>query len=447
MTATSDSQENPKKLISDLTFCVFDLETTGGNHKSDKIIEIGLVRVENLEITAKKNYLIRPEIKIPEFIQKLTSIEISDVEHAPVIEDVIDDILDFMGDAVLVAHNTSFDIPFFNSVLKRLNKPILENKSICTNLMTKYLIPNLMNSNLNYMSKIYNIPHKKAHRALDDAMATAELLMKYLNIFIDKNIAKVNHLYYPKNRYELDRINYKKQTDYSELTKRIQKLKTPFMITLKGTKGVILFTLPCNNSKNEKNLITEMMGELDWKTATVRLFGSFIEAFVNFNNYFVILDNKTRSDIIKFLWQEHLPTKKSKPTSNEKFSQDTFREEIVNDFIVTTHLVPEQFVIFPILSLHPKSGLIFRYPSHKKKLLQYITSKSMRLKNNTLRKQNWQPAIQEFLSSYLQKCESDKGIYLFKKHLPLKKQDEFYNIVDQFVTKSSVEFNFPKDYI
>ena len=61
--------------IRNLNFCIFDLETTGGNHQKDGIIEIGLVIVHNLEIVMEKNFLIRPEIKIPEFIQNLTSIK------------------------------------------------------------------------------------------------------------------------------------------------------------------------------------------------------------------------------------------------------------------------------------------------------------------------------------------------------------------------------------
>ena len=181
-----ESELSSKELIQTLKFCVFDLETTGGNHQSDKIIEIGIVRIENMQVTDQKGLLIKPEIRIPDFIQKLTSISEDDVKNAPTIEEVIDEVLVMMEDCILVAHNTSFDIPFFNSVLRRLGKPELKNPALCTNLMTKYLIPNLMNSNLNYMSKIFNIKHSKAHRALDDAKATAELLLNYLNIFIDK---------------------------------------------------------------------------------------------------------------------------------------------------------------------------------------------------------------------------------------------------------------------
>ncbi|RPJ78868.1 MAG: 3'-5' exonuclease [Alphaproteobacteria bacterium] len=119
---------NSFQLLNELSFCVFDLETTGGNHVNDKIIEIGLVRVENLKIVAQKSFLIKPEMHIPDFIQKLTNIKEADVNDAPLIEDVIDEILEFMGDSILVAHNTSFDVPFFNSVLRRLDREELKNK-------------------------------------------------------------------------------------------------------------------------------------------------------------------------------------------------------------------------------------------------------------------------------------------------------------------------------
>ena len=70
----SNTEINPHELISGLSFVAIDLETTGGNHKSDRIIEIGLVKIENLEVTEELHYLINPDIPIPQFIQKLTSI-------------------------------------------------------------------------------------------------------------------------------------------------------------------------------------------------------------------------------------------------------------------------------------------------------------------------------------------------------------------------------------
>ena len=170
--------------INHLKFCIFDLETTGGNQDRDEIIEIGIALVENFQITDEKNFLLKPKIKIPEFIQKLTSISNDDVKDCPKIEEVIDEILSMMEGRILVAHNTSFDVPFFNSVLEDWGRKSFQTK-VCTNLMSKYLIPNLLNTNLSYMSNLFKIDHGNAHRALDDARATAKIFLifcKYLKI-------------------------------------------------------------------------------------------------------------------------------------------------------------------------------------------------------------------------------------------------------------------------
>ncbi|MCO4792178.1 MAG: 3'-5' exonuclease [Bacteriovoracaceae bacterium] len=446
---TDQELTNPRDLLSNLTFCVFDLETTGGNHKNDKIIEIGMVRIVNLEIVETRDFLIQPEIRIPDFIQKLTSISPNDVKDSPVIEDVIDELLEFMGDSILVAHNTSFDIPFFNSVLRRLGKEELKNRSLCTNLMTKYLVPNLMNSNLNYMSKIFDIHHKKAHRALDDAMATAQLLTTYLHIFIDKEIQKINHLYYPRNRYELDRVNFKKGSPLEEISTKLSQLKAPGLVTLKGENGIILYALPFRGSKNDQDLILEKVKELDWETFTIKLHGPLIEILIHFNNLFTKLDNATRSEIIKHLWKEYLPGKQA--VHRSEMSEDLEGPMLgkdFGDFLIVNHLVPEQLIIYPIQSMHPKSELIFRYPGHRKKLLQYINSKSSRLSANKLKRPHFNPLLREFLESYLVDCkEKGKELFIFKKNLPFKKQDEFFKEFDEFLTKNPNPYNYPKDYI
>jgi DNA polymerase-3 subunit epsilon len=102
------------------------------------------------------------------------------------------------------------------------------------------------------MSKIFNLQHQKAHRALDDAMASAELLLKYLTIFIHKKIVKVNSLYYPKNKFELDRINFKKDVPVNGIIEQIESLNSPFLVTLKGIEGVVLFSMPAHGTVEEK---------------------------------------------------------------------------------------------------------------------------------------------------------------------------------------------------
>jgi DNA polymerase-3 subunit alpha (Gram-positive type) len=446
----TDSKQSSLELLNNLSFCVFDLETTGGNHKSDKIIEIGLVKVVNLKIVEKKNYLIQPEIKIPDFIQKLTSITPKDVKDAPIIEDVIDEILEFMGDSVLVAHNTSFDVPFFNSVLRRLNKPELENKSICTHLMTKYLIPNLMNTNLNYMSRIFNITHQKAHRALDDALATAELLLKYLDIFITKGITKINQLYYPRNRYELDRSNFKKGSDIKEIESKLRSLKTPYLFTVKGENGVILFALPCANTEKDKEIeyILSKIIDSNWEMVTIKLVGPFIEGAINFNTMFGKLSSSIKSEVVNFLWATHLPNKRMPNLASTDEELSPLIDKNFGDFLITNHLVPEQYIIYPISSMHQKSELVFRYPGHKKKLIQYVSSKSSKMKANKLKKTHFPPQLKSFIDHYLiMKKETVSDLYIFDKGMINKSQEEFISELDAFLAKNPNPYHYPADYI
>lgn len=446
---SASSVQDGLQMLKDMDFVVFDLETTGGNQKSDKIIEIGLVKIQNLEITEEVSYLIKPEIKIPDFIQKLTGIKQDDVENAATIEEVIDEILKMMGDSILVAHNTSFDIPFFNSVLKRLGKPELTNKSLCTNLMTKYLIPNLLNSNLNYMSKIFNIRHSKAHRALDDAKATAELLLNYLKIFIDKEIQKPNHLYYPRNRYELDRIHYKGENHNSQIIEaKLKKLKTPALVTLKGENGVILYSLPCMQREEEHKFIIEKLEESPWKTATIKLFGPYLEALIHFNNLFSKMEPTARGETIRLMWELHINSVKLPPKGQEHLVPEANLDHDFGDFVIAHHLVPEQMIIFPVQSLHMKNQLIFRYPSHKKKLLQYINSKSQRLSNNKLKKPHFHPLLKAFVDHYLeQEKEKDAGLFIFKKKKPISRPEEFLNELDSYLTIHPNSYQYPSEYI
>jgi DNA polymerase-3 subunit epsilon len=451
LTPTSPD-ESPFDLINNLEFCVFDLETTGGNHKTDKIIEIGLVKIKNLQVIDQKNYLIQPEIKIPDFIQKLTNITPQDVKSAPLIEDVIDEILVFMGDSILVAHNTSFDVPFFNSVLLRLGKPVLENKSLCTNLMTKYLIPHLMNSNLNYMSKIFHISHNQAHRALDDAIATSELLLIYLNIFIDKGIQKINHLYYPRNRYELDRANFKKSDDLKLIKKKLSSLKSPYLWTLKGENGIILHSLPCRGSATECDYLLSKLETMDWEGVTIRLVGPFMEGVIAFNSLFNKLESQIKKETLDFLWNEHLagkrPNKSAVNITDGHLEMETLVEKEYGDFFITHHLVPDQFIIYPLCSMTPKSALVFRFPGHQKKLLQYINSKSLRISNNKLKRTHFHPQLMEFIEQHIIHDQQNRPeLFIFKKQLAQKRSEEFLETLEKFIADHPNPGLFPKDYI
>ena len=101
-------------------YVVFDLETTGLSAHFDHIIEFGAVRIKNGRTVDKMQMFVKPPVKISQFIQDLTSIRESDVANAKPIDEAIDDILSFIGDDALVAHNAGFDIDFLQENLKRL---------------------------------------------------------------------------------------------------------------------------------------------------------------------------------------------------------------------------------------------------------------------------------------------------------------------------------------
>ncbi len=430
--------------IKNLNFCVMDLETTGGNLLKDKIIEIGLVKIQNLKITDSHDFLINPEKKIPEFIQKLTSISQSDVEEAPTIEDTIDKILEFIGDDILVAHNTSFDIPFFNSVLKRLNRPELKNKTICTNLMTKYLIPSLMNSNLNYMSKIFGIKHTKAHRALDDASAAAQLLIQFLKIFIKKKIVKLNHLYYPRNKYELDRHHFKKdENSIEEIEIYLNKIHTPHLLILKGDNGIINFAYPSSALNSEKKFILEQMKIHNWKNLTVQLIGPYISGLLLFNNLYSKLEADTKSEVMSMLWKTYLPQFEI-ATEN---SANEINFEDFGDFLITHHLVPEQLMIYPLGSFSSKNSLVFRYPGHKKKLVQFINSRYSKIKSGKLKPSYINFGLKIFVYEYLKSHNHQKSILLVDANKNKLSPEDLSLLIDQFLEINPNPYNYPKEHI
>jgi DNA polymerase-3 subunit epsilon len=434
---TQDLPSSPSyDLLHSLTFCVFDLETTGGNHQHDKIIEIGLVRIKELKIVAEKSFLIKPEIHIPEFIQKLTSIKDADVANAPLIEEVIDEILEFMGDSILVAHNTSFDIPFFNSVLRRMGRPELLNKSICTNLMTKYMIPNLLSSNLNYMSKIFDLQHEKAHRALDDTQASAELLLKYLLIFIHKNISKVNSLYYPKNKFELDRINYKKDVSHEVIFEQINSLTAPFLVTLKGIEGVVLFSMPSHGRVDEKKYIIEKIKSIPFEIFTLKLTGPYFQGLIEMSSYFSKISDSLEIETIQKLCEFNGIDYSSVDHHNA--------EDMPADFIVINHLIPEQYVIFPLRAIHQKLELVFRYPTHQNKLVQYINSKSARMSQGKMKRDHLNAMISNFLVQYL---KTNHDFLMINRQTQKISNTDIQAEIEKFIAENPNDYDFPHTYL
>ncbi|HLW56979.1 MAG TPA: 3'-5' exonuclease [Bacteriovoracaceae bacterium] len=428
---------SPDELLRSLNFCVIDLETTGGNFETERIIEVGMVRIENRTITEERNFLINPDKEIPEFVQKLTGIKKSDVSHAPKIEEVIDEIRQFIGDSILVAHNTSFDVPFMNGVLKQLGRPTLDNKVICTNIMTKYMIPEIMSSNLNYMSSIFNIPHSHAHRAVEDARATANLLLKYLEIFEKKNIRKVNQLYYPRNKFELDRIIFEPKDGMDKIIGALEEITRPCLLTVKGDNGVILSILPVKNAQKELENLKSYLAEFRWSQINIRLCGPFIEGLFFLNNNFIKIPEVYRNKTLEYLRTHH------------QIKKVELKEDF--DFIITPHLISGQFIVWSFLNFSSYTQLVFKYPSHKKKLHQFLLGQINRFENQQKgkRKAFIQNDLRDiFLSIFAQSLKESEGLYLKIKMEEIKNEKKPYqDKIEKLVETFPDPYQFPSNYL
>ena len=165
-----------------------DLETTGLDKYKDKIIEIALVKFDekNFKIVETFSTFINPKINIPDLISNITNIFDSDVENAPMLDELKKDILDFIWDTPLLWHNTFFDRDFFiENWINISNNIILD-----TFFLANFLCYKESSLNLEMLCKSFEIPFSWAHRALNDVKVTIILFEKLIIKF--KSLKKEN---------------------------------------------------------------------------------------------------------------------------------------------------------------------------------------------------------------------------------------------------------------
>jgi DNA polymerase-3 subunit epsilon len=160
----------------DVTFCVLDLETTGGSPKDCEITEIGAVKHKGGELLGSFQTLVDPGLPIPPSITILTGITQAMVYDAPTIETALPAFLEFIGDSVIVGHNVRFDLSFLNVAATRLGYGRLPNKSSDTAALARRLIKQeVRNLRLQSLATHFRSPTKPNHRAFEDARATAHV--------------------------------------------------------------------------------------------------------------------------------------------------------------------------------------------------------------------------------------------------------------------------------
>lgn len=164
------------------SYVVFDIETTGLSSRNDKITEIGAVKIVNGTIVDRFSQLINPEKEIPQVVVELTGISNAKVENEPTIEEVIPKFYDFSRDSVLVAHNAKFDISFIRREYANNNlefsHPILD-----TLVLARAIMTDMKRFNLGTLCKNLGVSLVGAHRAVNDAEATAAMFIKLIERF------------------------------------------------------------------------------------------------------------------------------------------------------------------------------------------------------------------------------------------------------------------------
>ncbi len=174
-------------------YIIFDIETTGFYPGRDKITEIGAVRVKDGKIIDSYSSLINPQVPIPPKVVKLTGITDEMVKNERLVDEVLPEFIDFIEDAVLVAHNADFDISFIKYYASQLGMSV-DNTILDTLELARALLKNLKNHKLNTIAKELNVSLENHHRAVDDAKATADIFIEFKHRLGNNNVYTLDEL-------------------------------------------------------------------------------------------------------------------------------------------------------------------------------------------------------------------------------------------------------------
>ena len=171
----------------DTEYCVFDLETTGLSYRTEKITEIGAIKIKNGEIVDTFETFVNPEKPIPYEVVQVTHITDDMVKDAPTIDEILPKFLEFIGDSVLVAHNADFDIGFTKFNAEKLGYK-LDNTYVDTLRLAKQIFPDYKKYKLGIIAENLGIKVDVAHRALDDVKTLVQVFNVMLEHLKNKKI-------------------------------------------------------------------------------------------------------------------------------------------------------------------------------------------------------------------------------------------------------------------
>ena len=208
------SVKNPRgQVLEDATYCVLDLETTGISITTEKITEVGIMKVKNGEVIDEFEIFVNPEKPIPQRVVEVTNITDEMVKDAETIDKVFPKILEFVGDSIIVAHNASFDVGFLKHNAKLLGYEF-NNTYIDTLPLAKDLFPDLKKYKLEKIADSLGIEVDVAHRALADVDTTVKVFNVMLKKLKDKGINTVDEIDSATKDPEAQKEEFKKQRSY-----------------------------------------------------------------------------------------------------------------------------------------------------------------------------------------------------------------------------------------
>lgn len=208
------SVKNPRgQVLDDATYCVLDLETTGISITTEKITEVGIMKVKNGEVIDEFEIFVNPEKPIPQRVVEVTNITDEMVKDAETIDKVFPKILEFVGDSIIVAHNASFDVGFLKHNAKLLGYEF-NNTYIDTLPLAKDLFPDLKKYKLGKIADSLGIEVDVAHRALADVDTTVKVFNVMLKKLKDKGINIVDEIDSATKDPEAQKEEFKKQRSY-----------------------------------------------------------------------------------------------------------------------------------------------------------------------------------------------------------------------------------------
>lgn len=189
------------------TFSILDLETTGGSPYFDRVIEVGMLRVERGEVTRTYSTLVNPGMDVPEFITGITGISSTDLIGAPAFEDIIEELAGNLEGSVLVAHNSGFDYGFLAEEFRRAGWAFSMD-SLCTVRLSRVLFPEFRRHNLDSLIERHGFSVASRHRALDDAKVLWDFLQmvheKFPPDYMEKTLARTMLKIPPKQQQRLN---------------------------------------------------------------------------------------------------------------------------------------------------------------------------------------------------------------------------------------------------